>query len=130
MARRGKQSEVVPELTDSQYWSAIRSALRTGMRFWKPKLNVMNKAKRKYEGENKRQKFAYECASCKGCFKAQDVQVDHITPAGTLLAYSDLPQFVERLYCGEDGLQVLCSECHRKKSNEERKIGAYKNEQL
>ena len=128
MAKRGKQSEVVPELTESQYWSAIRSALRTGMRFWKPKLNVMNRAKRKYEGENKRQKFAYECEHCKGLFKATDVQVDHVQPAGTLLAYSDLPQFVERLYCGEDGLQVLCSECHRKKSNEERKTGAYKSD--
>ena len=126
MARRGKQSEVVPELTDSQYWSAIRSALRTGMRFWKPKLNVMNRAKRKYEGENKRQKFAYECEHCKGLFKASEVQCDHRTPAGTLLSYQDLPQFVERLYCGEDGLQVLCSECHRKKSNEERKTGAYR----
>lgn len=124
MARRGKKSEIVPELTDSQYWSAIRSALRTGMRFWKPKVNVMNKAKRKYEGENKRQKFAYECEHCKKLFKATEVQVDHIQPAGTLLAYSDLPKFVERLYCGEDGLQVLCFECHRKKTNHER--GGYK----
>jgi 5-methylcytosine-specific restriction endonuclease McrA len=128
MPKNSKQSEVVPELTESQYWSTIRSALRTGMRFWKPKLNVMNRAKRKYEGENKRQKFAYECEHCKGLFKATDVQVDHIQPAGSLLSYQDLPQFVERLYCGEDGLQVLCSECHRKKSNEERKTGAYKSD--
>ena len=127
MGRRGKQSEVVPELTESQYWSAIRSALRSGMRFYKPKLNALNKAKRPYEGENKKQKWCYECASCGDCFKATDVQVDHTQPAGSLLSYQDLPQFVERLYCSEDGLQVLCSECHRKKSNEERKTGVYKN---
>jgi 5-methylcytosine-specific restriction endonuclease McrA len=130
MARRGKQSEVVPELTESQYWSAIRSALRTGMRFWKPKLNALNKAKRPYKGENKKQKWCYECASCGELFKLQEVQCDHVIPAGTLLAYNHLPQFAEKLYCGEDGFQVLCSECHRKKSNEERKTGAYKNGQL
>jgi 5-methylcytosine-specific restriction endonuclease McrA len=81
----------------------------------------MNRAKRKYEGENKRQKFAYECGPCKGLFKAKDVQVDHIQPAGSLLSRQDLPQFVERLYCGEDGLQVLCKQCHQIKTNKERK---------
>ena len=128
MGRRGKESEIVKGWTESRYWSAIRTALRSGLRFYPPKVNVLNKAKRTYKGDNPRQKFCYECASCKGCFKANEVQCDHITPAGSLLSYQDLPQFVERLYCGEDGLQVLCSECHRKKSNEERKTGAYKND--
>ena len=121
MGRRGKESEIVKGWTESKYWGAIRTALRSGLRFYPPKVSVLNKAKRDYEGENKRQKFCYECASCGECFKADQVQVDHQTPAGSLLSYQDLPQFVERLYCGEDGLQVLCKQCHQMKTNKERK---------
>ena len=120
MARVKNPSSVVEGWSESQYWSLIRTALRSGMRFYPNKLKVLNKAKRAYTGENKRQKFEYQCNHCKGWFKSNEVQVDHRTPAGSLLSYQDLPQFVERLYCSEDGLQVLCKQCHQIKTNKER----------
>jgi 5-methylcytosine-specific restriction endonuclease McrA len=126
MARRGKESEIVKGWTESKYWSAIRTALRSGLRFYPPKVNVLNKAKRDYKGGNPRQKYCYECASCGECFKADQVQVDHLSPCGSLLSYDDLPDFVETLYCGEDNLQVLCKSCHKIKGSEERKTGAYR----
>ena len=116
---KSKPSEVVEGWTDANYWSAIRSALRTGMRFYKPKTDLLAKNRTACVGKG-RQKWEYTCDACKHPFKATDVQVDHIVPAGSLKTYSDLPGFVEKLYCGEDNLQVLCKPCHQLKTNHER----------
>lgn len=50
----------------------------------------------------------------------KETQIDHINPAGRLKDYSDLPGFVERLFCEADGLRLLCLDCHQKHTNEER----------
>jgi len=50
----------------------------------------------------------------------KEVAVDHIIPAGTLRCADDLPQFVERLFCEVDGLQVLCKTCHDKKTKKDK----------
>jgi hypothetical protein len=33
-------------------------------------------------------------------------------------------EYILRMFCDEDGYQVLCKECHDAKSNEEKKIRA------
>jgi 5-methylcytosine-specific restriction endonuclease McrA len=107
-------------MTESAFWGMIRSALRAKSRWWKPTLIALEKAKRKSLSENKRLKWEYKCAKCKKWFKRASVQVDHIVPAGTLKSAHDLPLFVEKLFCEAEGLQVLCCECHKTKTNEER----------
>lgn len=108
-------------MTESAFWSWIRSALRQKSRWWKPATEAKNKARRPYKGKNKRQKWEYKCAECTKYHKATEVNVDHIVPAGTLKTYSDLPGFVERLFCEVEGLQVLCTMCHDIKTADERK---------
>jgi len=108
-------------LTESAFWSLIRSALRQKSRWWKPITLAKQQAKREYKGPNKRQKFEYQCNICKQHFAEKDVDVDHIIPAGSLSCAQDLPGFVERLFCEVEGLQVLCSDCHNKKTKEEKK---------
>ena len=107
-------------MTESAFWSFIRSALRQKSRWWKPITQCKLKARRAYKGPNKRQKFEYQCNECQQWFADKHVNVDHITPAGTLRCANDLPGFVERLFCEIDGLQVLCSKCHDKKTKEEK----------
>ena len=107
-------------LTESAFWSMIRSALRQKSRWWKPISQAKAKAKRKYKGPNKRQKWEYQCNHCKEWFADKVVNIDHIKPAGTLKCANDLPGFVERLFCEVDGLQVLCSTCHNKKTQNEK----------
>jgi len=68
----------------------------------------------------KRHKYEYQCAECEGWFMGKETQVDHIEPAGSLKKYDDLAGFCERLFCEEDGLQVLCSDCHKAKTKLER----------
>lgn len=108
-------------MTESAFWSFIRSALRQKSRWWKPITQCKLKARRPYKGPNKRQKFEYQCKYCEQWFPDKRVNVDHITPAGTLRSAADLPGFVERLFCEIDGLQVLCSKCHDEKTKLEKK---------
>lgn len=122
MAKRTPPFVHYPEWSDSRFWSFIRSALRAAWSRYPVKWKVLDKAKRAYKGTNKNQKYEYQCAECKEWFKAKEVSVDHIIPAGTLKCYADLPTFVEKLFVAEQDLQVLCTKkCHAKKSLEERR---------
>lgn len=107
-------------MTESMFWSFIRSALRQKSRWWKPIASIKAKAKRPYIGSLKRQKFEYQCNHCKKWFPDKKVSVDHIKSVGTLTCAYDLPDFVERLFCLEENLQVLCEACHSIKTKNER----------
>ena len=107
-------------MTESAFWSFIRSALRQKSRWWKPITQCKMKARRSYEGPNKRQRFEYQCAQCLNFFPEKKINVDHIIPAGTLRCADDLPGFVERLFCEEDNLQVLCEDCHDVKTKNDK----------
>ena len=108
-------------LTEAQFWTKIRSALRSASRYWKPILVCKNNSRRLYKGLNKRQRFEYQCSKCKKWFKEKEISVDHIVPCGALNSYNDIPRFVERLFVEEEGLQVLCDLCHNEKTNKERR---------
>jgi len=118
---RGVKNKAGNTWTTARYFSFIRSALRRAWTKYPVKYQVLNKARTPYKGPDKRTKWLYKCAHCSNLFKSTEVQVDHIQPAGTLKDYSDLPQFVETLFCEESNLQVLCKECHNAKTKEERK---------
>jgi 5-methylcytosine-specific restriction endonuclease McrA len=108
-------------LTESAYFSKIRSTLRNGFRYWKPMQLTLEAASRTYKGANKRQKKEYECASCNEWFMRKDVQIDHIIPCGSLKTYDDIVPFIERL-TQEDAsaYQILCKPCHSVKTKLER----------
>ena len=108
-------------MTESAFWSFIRSALRQKSRWWKPITECKMKARRAYKGPSKRQKFEYQCNSCKAWFPEKQINVDHIQPAGSLNCKEDLAGFVERLFCEQDNLQVLCESCHDIKTKLEKK---------
>lgn len=104
-------------LTESQFWGKIRASLRNASRWWKPIADAKKNARRVYKGANKRQKWEYQCAECHLWFKDKEIEVDHIVEVGSLKCAEDLPQFVERLFCEVDGLQVMCKPCHRNKTH-------------
>jgi 5-methylcytosine-specific restriction endonuclease McrA len=108
-------------MTESAFWSFIRSGLRQKSRLWKPITECKLAAIRAYKGTNKRQKFEYKCNQCGNWFPEKQINVDHIEPAGSLNCAADLPGFVERLFCEQDNLQVLCEACHDIKTKNEKK---------
>ena len=107
-------------LTESGFWSFIRSALRQKSRWWKPISQAKANVKRPYKGPLKRQKFEYQCNHCKKWYADKNVNVDHIFAVGSLNSAADLPNFVERLFCEVDKLQVLCQGCHDIKTKQEK----------
>lgn len=104
--------------TKSRYFGFIRGLLRSGFSRYPVKHAVKVESRRKKKNSKR---FEYQCASCNKWFPNSQTEVDHIEPAGSLKEYSDLPRFVENLFCEPDNLQVLCKPCHHKKTQDERK---------
>lgn len=97
--------------------------LRQGTRRYPPKYNVLNAAKTEKKKNEKSGRMAqhYRCAQCKKEYTSTNVQVDHIRPVVDVKdGFVDWNTFIERLFCEEDNLQVLCTGCHDKKSKKER----------
>lgn len=98
----------------------MRSKMRSAFTRWPPKYEAMEEARRKYKGTNPRQKYEFQCSECHHWFVQTQVEVDHITPCGSLKSFEDLPGFVERMFCGKEGLRVVCKACHRAITKEAR----------
>lgn len=72
----------------------------------------------------------YKCAMCGGEFKRDEVQVDHIDPVipyGKTIQDMSYDEIVDRIFCRLDNLQVLCKECHKKKTKKEKERAKAKN---
>jgi 5-methylcytosine-specific restriction endonuclease McrA len=109
-------------MTEAQFISFIKSALRSKSRFWKPLSDVLKKAHVS--------RGVYLCNVCQQKVpvshvvngkRRKFVQVDHIKPVvSPETGFVDWNQFIENLFCEEDNLQVICSNCHDEKSKQER----------
>lgn len=120
MAKRTPPWPAYPEWSTARYFSFLRSGLRSLSRKWPPIYQCLHNARRAYTGTNKRRKWEYNCKSCGGWFDAKQVAVDHRIPCGELNSHEDLPEFVRKLFCSADELDVLCHTCHDVKTKQER----------
>lgn len=118
-----------PEWTVARFFGFLRSGMREKFNRYPPKYEALKRAMHivvigEYKtGPNKgKVKLAkhYKCAACEQLFMQKDVQVDHITPAGSFKSFDDAGPFLEKLFCSVDDLQVLCKPCHNIKTQEDR----------
>lgn len=103
-------------MTDSTFFSYIRSVLRKASMRWKPIQDCKKGCRKPYTGDNKRMKWIYQCSMCKKYYANDDIVVDHTIPVGSLISAKDLPEFVENLFCEVDNLSCMCKSCHNEKS--------------
>jgi len=116
LLRKGTKSEIYPLWTHSRYWTFIRSGLRMLWNKYPVKYQVLQEGRRPSKSKNKRLKWEFQCASCEDWFAQKNINVDHITPCGTLKSYDDLAVFTRRLFCKKEELQLLCDKCHHTKT--------------
>lgn len=86
-------------------------------------MNVLRQLSRFYPIKNEALKLArvgpnqYRCARCRGKYRRENVQVDHIKPVVSLAGFNgDWTEVINRLFCPVEGLQILCIPCHHKKT--------------
>ena len=108
-----------PEWSMARYRTFVRSALRKAWMKWPPKFEALRRAQRPSQSDNKKLKWEYQCCSCKVWFPQTEISVDHIIPWGDpwILSFEEA---CSRLLVSVDQLQVLCDDCHSRKSSAER----------
>ena len=106
--------------TDAQFNTFVRNQLRGATWKWPPISDVMKKARVSHG--------VYKCATGHDVpvsivvdgKRTKNIYVDHIQPiVDPTLGFTNWNDFILRLYCEIDNLQILCRECHKKKSDEE-----------
>lgn len=110
--------------TKSKFESFIKGLLRKGTTRWPQKYEVLNAAKRGKMVNDNTGRLAehYCCKECNVLFPATMVVVDHIEPVVPLTGFVSWDDVIVRMFCNAEGLQVLCSKCHKIKSQEENAI--------
>jgi len=125
MARpAGKKTRCSGQWTEARFNSFITSLLRQGTRRWGPLQEVKKEANVT--------RGVYECAECKehipptvreGRKRVQNIFVDHIEPiVNPEVGFTTWDEYINRIFCEKDNLQLLCKPCHDVKSLEERAI--------
>jgi len=93
----------------------IKSALRKINKWW-PAYSEAKANARVKRGQ-------YECAGCKEIFANKDIHVDHVSPVvDPTRGFTTWDEYIDRLFCSVDGLQILCKTCHKTKTNEEKQV--------
>lgn len=116
--------------TQARFNSFIKSALRNASMRWPPKSRVKQKARVKRGvylcAGYKRKKHEVPATLPPPSGKKQRIQnavVDHIKPViDPRKGFQSWDKLIKRMFCEEEGLQVLCYECHSKKTEDEKEI--------
>lgn len=98
---------------------------------WPPKHEVKKKARV--------ERGKYLCNGCKQIVptsikvdgkRVNNIHVDHIDPViDPHVGFEDWDTVIQRLFCEEEGLQVLCASCHKEVTAEERRIAKERKQQ-
>ena len=114
----------IPSWTDAKFKGWIVSLLRRGTMKYPPRNDALRAAKtdKKINVKTGRMAQHYKCVGCNEEFTAKGVVVDHIEPVIPVgIGFTTWDEYIERMFCPVENLQVLCGDCHDVKSKEERK---------
>lgn len=112
--------------------SFIKNGLRQQSRKWAPIQTILSKARTR--------RGFYLCSGCGEEVpktiqdpdtrkRVNNVHVDHKDPVVPVTGWDSWDGVIERMFCEEEGLQVLCRTCHKEVTDEENALRRkYKSE--
>jgi hypothetical protein len=111
--------------SEAQFKSFIKNNLRNATRKWAPISDCLKDARTR--------RGFYLCNGCKQEVpntirdekgkRIKNVLVDHIEPIiDPAIGWTDWDDCINRMFCEADNLQVLCHECHKAKTDEEKAV--------
>lgn len=125
-----KKSRTPLVRTDKNFHNRIIRAIRIAFPRYSPKYKEVlekNRVEQKKYNKNgtiaKRNAVFYVCDVCGSYNKSSEVAIDHIQPVVEIGKTSydyTLDEYVARLDCDVDNLQVLCKKCHDDKTFQEK----------
>lgn len=62
----------------------------------------------------------HRCEKCQELFPKNGIQADHVNPVVGPEGFISWDVYVERMFCGPEGFQALCKDCHADKTLMER----------
>lgn len=98
---------------DKRKYAFIMRELRKASLKWPPR-NIAKKEANVARGR-------YLCNICKKDFHYKEIHLDHKEPVVNPDRWDGWEALLDRLFCLQDGFQVLCKECHDVKTQEENK---------
>lgn len=110
--------------TEARFRSFVMSALRAATVRWAPIAEVRRRARV--------ERGKYLCAACESVVpssvvldgeRKKNVFVDHVDPViDPRLGFMSWDDVVERMFCEDDNLALLCRRCHDEKTAREKEI--------
>ena len=92
----------------------IINALRKASIMWEGRAKALKSSRKKVIED--RPKLYWQCAQCLSWKRNSNmVEVDHIVEVGPFSG--DWNDYINRLFCDQSNLQVLCIKCHAKKTS-------------
>ena len=116
-------------MTDLKTW--VIWCLRKASYRWPPRQAALKHAAvskafyMKHPGEkvSKLVRNFYQCVKCKKAFSRKGVSIDHVDPVvDPRRGWQGFDEYIKRMFCSEDGFQILCSIDHDEKTAKERAI--------
>tara|TARA_R110000764_G_scaffold40862_3_gene91381 strand:- start:1369 stop:1758 length:390 start_codon:yes stop_codon:yes gene_type:complete len=112
--------------TQARFNQFIKNLIRAGhMRNWGPKQTALKLARdgKINNPETNRLNIASKCNICLDRFLEADMKTDHIYPViDPHKGFTTWDECIKRMYVEVDGYQILCKQCHDKKTKEETAI--------
>lgn len=99
----------------------IQNVLRQGTIVWSGRRQALERARKPFPERISKSgklimKYHWQCRQCEQWFRDESaMQVDHIVEVGPFRG--DWNDWIDRLFCGLENLQVLCTVCHMKKTS-------------
>ena len=121
----GDKTRCSGEWTEARFRSFVKGNLRQATMKWKPIQDVKKKARTR--------RGFYLCAECgqevTATYKnergkrVKNVHVDHIEPVvDPAVGWQGWDVLIERLFCEEEELRLLCSPCHKVVTDGEKEV--------